>query len=176
MSINEKKILSDLTTMLDKKKELNVDTLVLYSLLSTHTQDIDEVLEISDDHVLKIEAKDLKKLMLNFKISNNILSQMIKSNIDKESFEEITKEYNLNLEFENINESKIPPLRSLIGYNNLLKEKDFLIDDCLINFLEYLEKGQADNASLKFEDLSEIQKKSIPLDIQDWIQSNTLYC
>lgn len=176
MDENDSKILTDIEEVLKRKNDANIDTLVLYSLLSNNMSDVDNIMKISDEHTLEIKAKDLKEFMLNFKISNNILSQMIKNNIDQSTFEEIKTKYNLEINFENIAETRTPPLRSLIGYNNLLKERDYLIDDQLINFLSYLEKGQADNASLTFEELSIIQKESVPVELQDWINKNSLYC
>lgn len=176
MNKKDGNILKDLKSIIDRNEESNVNVMILYSLINSSIPYIDNVMELSDEKNLEVNAKDLKKFLINFKVSNNLLSQMIKSNIDEETFMSVSKKCNLDLEYKDVDNLSSPPLSSLIGYNNILKESEHLIDDNLIEFLSYLEKGSADNALLKFEELTNEQKVSLPEDLNIWLANNSVYC
>lgn len=170
----EEELIGNLGKFIKDKKDMSADILYLYSLINQNMSKIDEIQKsTNEDDVLEIKANQLQDFFDNFKISNEILAQMINNYMDKSSIEKMKIENDIDYSFENIKVEKIPPIRWLISYSNYLINHPFLVDDNLESFLSFLETGQIDNASLKMDELNVEQIKTIPKHLSIWVSENS---
>lgn len=173
--MKDDEILNNIDNLLKNRKNTNIDTMLLYSLINKNMEDVDKILEIDDEDTVELKAVELKEFLINFKISNEILSEMITNNIDINEVQKINQDYKLTIDLEKINIKKTPPIRTLLGYNNVLDNESHLIDSNLTDFLDFIEKGDADNALFVYEELTSKQKLSIPHEITSWLNQNANY-
>lgn len=167
-------IMNNLEEIFSENQENKMDLMMLYSLVEKNKNSVEDILNLEDNDMFEIKAKDLKAFFVDYKILSAILAQSISNKIT-ESEQKLLKE-KLHLDFEDIGgEKKQPKISMLMSYNYFLEINPDLMDDKMDNFLYHLERGQGDSSALSFDELSERQKNSVPEDLQSWIANNTVF-
>lgn len=165
------KILNEVQDIIKQNNNFTKSCLVAGSLIQENIEDMLPVLKYEPDNYIEVDVDVLQKLVSNCKVAENIINQAALNMFENKSeFEEYCIENDISIDtyktfFEKF---KIPSI-VLIQYQRFLMKNKNMIDNNMTDFLDFLESDQKDNASFAYEELSELQKKTIPKNILEWL-------
>lgn len=166
-----RKLLTELEKIIEDNDSFLLKNLISLELIKEYSDDFIPILKCEPDNYIEIDVEVLQNLIRNCKIAESILLQSILNNFNNpQEFKDYCLKNNVEFNFDElfVNKFRIPTIE-LYNYQKMLTRNKELIDDNLLNFLDFLESDQKENASFAYEELNEKQKKSIPIKILRWL-------
>lgn len=174
MTNKQSVIMNNLEDVFSENQESKIDFMMLYSIVEKKRKGVEEILNLEDNDIFEIKAKDLKHFFSDYKILSAILEQSISNKISESEQKDLKNKLHLN--FDKIKtEKQQPKISLLMSYNYFLERNPDLFDSKMERFLYHLERGQGDNSALAFDELSQNQKNSVPDNLQNWVAKNTIF-
>ncbi len=164
--IKKSLLLKELEHVFFINDEFSVNALLAIENLSKVSAIMKPVSTMEEDATVEIDVDELKNISTLCELSERILIDTLSFNFREEEVEDMIKDNHIELKLDYIKKKTSSLKKSvLVQYNKFLLRHTHLIDDALIDFLDYIEKEDYDNAGFFYSDLNQSQKKSIPQDI-----------